>query len=253
MRDAEKRIARENQGIYMFQANALCEAMENLARNNIQGEEYLTDAVDSLSPTGRRVIAIATDDASDVLGLNDAVEFLEIEERLRRRAAPLVRVAEPPDRDALQPPAEWARRLRENEPCVRTTLRNAHGNNTGLCEEKRQRLLDTVELLINKFGTAGRVTVIRAPGRLNLMGRHVDHRGACVNLMAIALAVPGVSGAQPAGAGFGGCMIVLARAETARDVMQRMDESYYRPENLSPGAILVTPIAGCSALRVDGS
>lgn len=68
----------------------------------------------------------------------------------------------------------------------------------------------------------------------------------------IALAAPGILGAQLAGAGFGGCMMVLAKAEAARDLIQRMDESYYKPENLRPGAIIVTPIAGCSALRIDG-
>jgi galactokinase len=67
----------------------------------------------------------------------------------------------------------------------------------------------------------------------------------------IALTAPGVLGAQLAGAGFGGCIMVLARAEAASDVVRRMNESYYEPENLEPGAMIVTPIAGCSALRLD--
>jgi N-acetylgalactosamine kinase len=64
-------------------------------------------------------------------------------------------------------------------------LRAIYGENESLREQKRLRLLSAVELFIDRFGAAGPVTIIRAPGRVNLMGRHVDHRGGCVNLMAI--------------------------------------------------------------------
>ncbi len=184
-RETEKRITGENQGIYLFQANALCQALENLGRDNVQGEEYLTDTVDYLSRSGRRVIPIATDDPGDVLGFNDPVDLLEIEEHLHRRAGASLNLARPLDRSVFQPPTQWVRRLREQDPAVQTMLGNIYANDASLCAEKRQHLLRTVELFIDCFGTAGRVAVVRAPGRLNIMGRHIDHRGGCVNLMAI--------------------------------------------------------------------
>jgi N-acetylgalactosamine kinase len=184
-RDVGARITWVNQGVYLFRADALYEALENLGRDNVQGEEYLTDTVAYLRQTGKHVIPVPTDDSGDVLGFNDPAELLEIEEHLRRRAAVIRRAKEPLDQSAFRPPTEWVRRLRRQDPPVQTMLRDVYGDNAALCEEKRRRLLEAVELFIERFGTTGQIVVVRAPGRLNLMGRHIDHRGGRVNLMAI--------------------------------------------------------------------
>src|ERR1043165_10155856 len=40
----------------------------------------------------------------------------------------------------------------------------------------------------------GYVVIARAPGRVNLMGRHIDHQGGHVNMMAIDRAIHVVAG-----------------------------------------------------------
>jgi N-acetylgalactosamine kinase len=66
----------------------------------------------------------------------------------------------------------------------------------------------------------------------------------------LALGVPGVKGAQLAGAGLGGCMMVLVVRDAAPAVIDRMTREYYAPRGLEPAALPVVPIAGCSALAM---
>ena len=141
----------------------LYKSLENLGRDNVQGEEYLTDTVDYLSRTGRRVIPVATDDPEDVLGFNNPAEVLQIEERLQQHGGKTARVAEPADHGVFQSPARWAHCLRDQNSTLQMMLRDIYGKNESLCAEKRQRLLETVEFFIDHFGTAGEVAVIRAP------------------------------------------------------------------------------------------
>jgi len=51
-------------------------------------------------------------------------------------------------------------------------------------EEKRELLLSLLNLHKEKFGNE-EIIIVRAPGRINLMGRHIDHQGGDVNLIAI--------------------------------------------------------------------
>ena len=49
---------------------------------------------------------------------------------------------------------------------------------------QRARYRGLLEAFVNTYGDRG-VIITRAPGRLNLMGRHIDHRGGCSNVMVI--------------------------------------------------------------------
>lgn len=63
-------------------------------------------------------------------------------------------------------------------------LKNDYGVNYHKFEEKRELLLSLLKLHKEKFGNE-EVIIVRAPGRINLMGRHIDHQGGDVNLIAI--------------------------------------------------------------------
>jgi galactokinase len=60
----------------------------------------------------------------------------------------------------------------------------------------------------------------------------------------IACSVPGVAGAQLAGAGLGGCIMILAREEAVADVRRTLTSRYYRRHNLEPAAIPCITIEG---------
>ena len=174
-----------NQAVYLFRASALFEALEALATGNVQKEEYLTDTIEHVVQRGGRVVPVSVDHPNDVLAFNNPEELLEIEEYFRQKAGIEIKLDRALDPRIFKSPMEWAARLQAPDSEMNELLRAIYGDSASLREEKRKRLLAAVELFINRFGTDGVATVIRAPGRVNLMGRHVDHRGGCVNLMAI--------------------------------------------------------------------
>ncbi len=78
-------ISEINTGIYVFQAQALRGALQELTPNNDQGELYLTDAIAILVAYGRTVSATVTPDADEVMGINDRVQLAEAERIARDR------------------------------------------------------------------------------------------------------------------------------------------------------------------------
>lgn len=183
--EIESKVQWINQAIYLYRAEILFDVLYSLGHDNAQKEEYLTDSVENLVKAGRKVVICPVDDPDDVLGFNSPEELLEIEEHFRRKAGVEVAPEAAKDPRIFKTPEAWAKRLAEPDGDVRALLRGLYGDNPALAEEKRIRLLRTVELFMDTYGREGRVAVVRAPGRVNLMGRHVDHRGGHVNLMAI--------------------------------------------------------------------
>jgi len=183
--ELETRAEWVNQAIYLFRANALFAALASLDRDNVQGEEYLTDTINWLVRQGERVLPVPVDDPRDVMGFNSPPELLDIEEHLRRKGHIAVEKTGARDPAIFKTPAEWAARLESRDAATAALLRSCYGNHLDLCEEKRRALLRATKLFIERFGGGEPVAIVRAPGRVNLMGRHVDHRGGCVNLMAI--------------------------------------------------------------------
>ncbi|TFG27863.1 MAG: hypothetical protein EU532_06520 [Promethearchaeota archaeon] len=66
----------------------------------------------------------------------------------------------------------------------RKWLMNDYGENYEHIECKRQIIIELLHLHKRCFGNE-EVKIIRVPGRINLMGRHIDHQGGNVNLIAI--------------------------------------------------------------------
>jgi len=64
----------------------------------------------------------------------------------------------------------------------------------------------------------------------------------------LALQVPGVIGAQLAGAGLGGSIMVLVQKDSAEELRQHLVKSYYQPAHIQPGIFFCTPTAGSSVL-----
>jgi N-acetylgalactosamine kinase len=64
----------------------------------------------------------------------------------------------------------------------------------------------------------------------------------------LAMQVQGVAGAQLAGAGLGGCMMVLARRDAVEELVAKLEDGYYRPSGLPSSVLLCEPVAGSSVL-----
>jgi bifunctional UDP-N-acetylglucosamine pyrophosphorylase/glucosamine-1-phosphate N-acetyltransferase len=82
----EQLEAREaNSSIYVFRAEALWPALEQLTPANAQGELYLTDAVRGIVESGKRVAVHVAPDPDETEGVNTRAELALAGEALRER------------------------------------------------------------------------------------------------------------------------------------------------------------------------
>ncbi len=78
-------IREANMGIYCFDAAAFWKHAGEIGTYNPAGEYYLTDMAEILTRAGRRVEALAIDDAGEALGINTRVELAQVDRILRDR------------------------------------------------------------------------------------------------------------------------------------------------------------------------
>lgn len=94
-----------------------------------------------------------------------------------------------PNSRSLRPATEWVTALRRSGPELSNLLGEIYGHDANLVQERRAAMLRLAELAAETFGPQRPLSMCRAPGRVNLMGRHVDHRGGYANVMAIGMEV----------------------------------------------------------------
>ncbi|HIE52234.1 MAG TPA: hypothetical protein EYP85_10785 [Armatimonadetes bacterium] len=83
---------------------------------------------------------------------------------------------------------EWLRALEAGEEALLARLVSLYGDDATLLAERRSAYIRALRAFLQIYG-GGEVLLTRAPGRVNLMGRHVDHRGGHVNPIALNLEV----------------------------------------------------------------
>jgi len=79
----QKKIREINSGFYAFDARALYEHIDRLSTENAHGEYYLTDMAGVFHRARKKVVAIKTSDAGEVLGSNTRTEMMVLDARLR--------------------------------------------------------------------------------------------------------------------------------------------------------------------------
>ncbi len=82
----QKQIRELNCGVYAFRGDWLWDNVARLRRSP-KGEFFLTDLVEMAVAQGRRVEAVATDDAEQMLGINDRTHLARAEAIARKRIA----------------------------------------------------------------------------------------------------------------------------------------------------------------------
>lgn len=84
--DADEREVHEvNSSIYAFQAGALKRALADIKPNNAQSEEYLTDAIEIIRASGKKVVPVVADDYFEILGVNNRIQLAEATAIMRDR------------------------------------------------------------------------------------------------------------------------------------------------------------------------
>ena len=183
----EKNSPSVNASMYVFRFDLLRAALHKLDAANAQGELYLTDTVEHIAQTGR-VEALLVPNPEDLMAYNTPAELLAVEEVIRKREKPSrVSVARKkrPTKRFLKPAGEWLTIAQSNSPKWRNSLRRAYGSNDSLIAERQKAIKNLLQTFIKRYGPQRQMILCRAPGRINRMGRHVDHRGGYVNVMAI--------------------------------------------------------------------
>ena len=82
------------------------------------------------------------------------------------------------------------------------------------------------------------------PGRYACSTPEIDF------IVDLAGTVPGVIGAQIAGAGLGGCAMILVRTEALEELMAALKRGYYRPRKLQSELHVCQPVGGSGILSV---
>src|SRR5690606_24059381 len=85
----------------------------------------------------------------------------------------------------LKPAAEWLALLAEQDSPLEGALEKIYGSDESVLREQRGQMEAAVRRFIERFRPDRPVVICRAPGRINLMGRHIEHRGGDINVMAI--------------------------------------------------------------------
>ena len=149
-----------NAALHCFDLASAVEAIGTLGSDNAQGEIYLTDTLEYFARRGEAVLQEITD-SEDMLTFSTKPELREIGTHFMRSASQFIRDIKDGSLDA--------------------ELRSIYGDKAG---EQKPRYVALLEFFISRYGDE-KVMITRSPGRVNLMGRHIDHRGGGINVMAI--------------------------------------------------------------------
>ena len=175
-----RHITAGNTSVYVVKRHMLQSALRNLKRDNAQQEEYLSDLIAHVRENGGTVKMLSVSDPAQVLGFNNPAELLQVEKLLRgdRTLSP-----PPPNEVIFRPFGEWLRLL--DTPEFKQTLQEIYGNNPDIQTRQLEELRRVFACAATQFAPEERIGIVRSPGRLNVLGRHVDHQGGNCNLMTI--------------------------------------------------------------------
>ncbi|MCD4699193.1 MAG: NTP transferase domain-containing protein [Phycisphaerae bacterium] len=184
----ERRSQWGNASMYLLRAQRLYDAIDALADNNAQGEMYITDTVGHISETGGKITLMQVKNAEDLMAYNTPEELLAVEEVLVRRLAGRRRITAVRPKlsgRCFRPAGKWMEIVGQNPPRLRRVMTAIYGPDENLLAERRKAFAGVLKTFMRAYGPERPAILTRAPGRINLLGRHIDHRGGHVNVMAI--------------------------------------------------------------------
>jgi len=184
-----------NESVYLIRKRAIDFGIEKLTADNAQGELYLTDAIGAVF-TARdeqgyrfRVTHVPTEAPAEVMSYNNPEELLRIEDYFhgqRRQSVAELQLRLGLSR--LKSIDEWLHLFPESGEVpapTRAAFSEYYGDADGLLARKCANYRGVLECFRQHFGSDRPVLLVRSPGRINLMGRHVDWQGGRCNLMAV--------------------------------------------------------------------
>ncbi len=184
-----------NESVYLVRKRAIDYGLERMAADNAQGEFYLTDAISAIFRARGdqgprfRVTHVATQSAADVMSYNNPEELLRIEDHFHgQRRQSLEDLYQRLGSERLKPIRDWLSLFPDDgdlPDSTRAAFSEYYGDSAELHGEKAAAYRSALLCFRQHFGGDRPVFIVRSPGRINLMGRHVDWQGGRCNLMAV--------------------------------------------------------------------
>lgn len=81
----EREVHEVNSSVYAFRAGDLKRALADIKPNNAQSEEYLTDAIELIRKSGKKITPVVADEFYEILGVNDRIQLAEATAIMRDR------------------------------------------------------------------------------------------------------------------------------------------------------------------------
>jgi N-acetylgalactosamine kinase len=193
-----EQAGRVNSSVYLIKASALRFALEHLAPSeNAQQEEYLSDLISILNsemhPHGRGFLTrtLLVENPAYLMGFNDPAELLQVEEYFQNRKRPRT-VDQVPDSKWYKPIDSWLKDLdallaaQSGETSgLMDEFKAIYGNDPEVIKERAKSYRETLEYAAKVLPPQAQVLIVRSPGRVNVLSRHIDHQGGNCNLMTI--------------------------------------------------------------------
>lgn len=186
-----------NTSVYLVKTSALRYALSKLDINNAQQEEYLSDMVTILANSMEqgthryRLANLSVKDPGDVLSFNDPAELLEVEARIQSKSEKSS-LEEILPAVSYQTVSDWLKLLEGMEQQGRSAAEKVWDELSSLYSEAPEVISERIQALISLIkhtaevvGSNEKVFIVRSPGRVNVMGRHIDAQGGTCNLMTI--------------------------------------------------------------------
>ncbi len=148
-----------NAALYCFDTDEVINSINTLNSNNAQGEIYLTDTLEYFAKKNQAVL-YEIENKTDMLTYSTKQELCEVSEHFMRTASKYI--------------DDISKGLMDEQ------LHYLYGDDI---ESQKSRYIALLNRFIEKYGDQ-KVVITRSPGRINLMGRHIDHRGGGINVMA---------------------------------------------------------------------
>ena len=148
-----------NAALYCFNIQAVMQAIGTLRADNAQGELYLTDTLEYFAKTDSAALYEITEQ-DDLLTYSTKQELRSVSEHFMRTVSDYEQAICTGEMDGM--------------------FTELYGEDIS---QQKQRYLHLLRRFADKYGDR-KVVITRAPGRVNLMGRHIDHRGGGINVMA---------------------------------------------------------------------
>ena len=170
--------------IYLGKLADIADGLQQLyARHDpAETEELALDELTKIMNPAGVNCKLQISDFTEVMGFNNPEDFLQVTELLRQQEG----WQEPgTDNRFFRPAGEWLAILQNPTDGFAGELQQLYGGDAELISRQRASLQKLVQRAVDNWGANELITVIRSPGRVNIMGRHVDHQGGNCNLMTI--------------------------------------------------------------------